>query len=184
MDEKIVIGICGKARAGKNEIAKYLTKYHAFKEDSFASPIRQSCIHLLGLSGLDELDRIKEQSHELLNNKTPREYMQKMGTEFGRNMICDDIWIKSLYGRNKNTKRLCVSDIRFENEMLSIKNNGGFIIRIVRPGVEIKLSNHQSESGISDEFIDYEIINDGTLLDLIPKIESVMKKIFTIKDNL
>lgn len=175
---EIIIGIAGPARSGKNEISKYLVKYHSFHEDSFAMPIRQSAIALLGLSGLDELDDIKQEPHDTLGGKTPREYMQLMGTEFGRNMVFADIWVRGLINRTKKYERVVISDVRFDNEAEAIKSAGGIIIHVDRPTVRIEQSSHASEAGINPKMIDFRIINDETLDDLYKNIETTMRMIF------
>lgn len=178
---EIIIGIAGPARSGKNETAKYLQKYHAFYEDSFAAPIRTACMATLGIKTLDELDVIKQDPHPLLGNKTPREFMQKMGTEFGRQMIWEPIWVESCLTRCEQFNRVVISDVRFENEVRAIQERGGYIIRVDRPSVRIEQSSHASETMLPPEYVDFEIINDEELKDLYGKIEKIMREIFKRK---
>lgn len=175
---EIIIGVAGPARSGKNETAKYLQKYHAFHEDSFAAPIRQACMSVLGVKTLEELDKIKQDPHPMLGGKTPREFMQLMGTEFGRDMIWQPIWVESCLGRSRGYQRVVISDTRFENEVEAIKDRGGFIIRVDRPSVRIKQSDHASELGFPDRYVDFEIINDKDLGELYRQIEITVRKIF------
>lgn len=175
---KIIIGISGRARAGKDEMARYLEKYHAFHHDSFAAPVRQAIIQILGLNSLKELDEIKHLPHPILKNNTPRYAMQTMGTEWGRGMISDSIWIDSCLNRIQKYDRVVISDVRFDNEAIAIKNAGGLIIRVNRPGEEIPESAHKSESGISDDLIDRVIENDTCLDNLYSNGETLMKSIF------
>jgi len=177
---EIIIGVTGPARSGKNEVAKYLQKYHAFHEDSFAAPIRQACINTLGLKGLEELDVVKQIPQPLFGGKTPREFMQLMGTEFGRNMIYEPIWVDSCLARCGGFERVVISDVRFNNEAEAIIEKNGIIIKVDRPSVRIEQSSHQSESGIRPEYITFEIINDATLDNLYSQIEVTMKKIFKL----
>lgn len=178
---EIIIGVAGPARSGKNEVSRYLEKYHAFHEDSFAAPIRSACMSVLGIKTLEELDAIKQIPQPLLGGKTPREFMQYMGTEFGRQMIHDQIWVESCLGRCENYERVVISDVRFENEVQAVKDRGGFIIRVDRPSVRIEQSSHASETGFSESYVDYNILNDETLDDLYGKIEKIMKDIFKRK---
>jgi hypothetical protein len=80
-----------------------------------------------------------------------------------------------------------ITDMRFPNEMQTIKANGGITIRVVRPCLKCggtnyhKLScyeqnekQHPSETALDDAKFDYEIINDGTLEDLIEKVEGMI----------
>jgi hypothetical protein len=80
----------------------------------------------------------------------------------------------------------CITDMRFPNEMDAIKERGGITIRVVRPhgytnphtGVykEMPLSYHPSETALDDAKFDYEIINDGEIVDLIEKVKTILIK--------
>jgi hypothetical protein len=68
-----------------------------------------------------------------------------------------------------------ITDMRFPNEMQAIKANGGITIKVVRPhDKEIPLDLHPSETALDDVEFDYEIVNDGTLEDLIEKVEGII----------
>ena len=69
-----------------------------------------------------------------------------------------------------------ISDCRFLNELEAIKNAGGFLVRIVRPGsfIDEEYNKHQSESEmreISDSLFDLIITNDGSLDELREKTQ-------------
>ncbi|UTS52164.1 hypothetical protein [Synechococcus phage BUCT-ZZ01] len=177
MKQEILVGIAGPARAGKNEVAKYLQKYHAFHEDSFAAPIRKCLMDILGLP-FEEYERVKQEPQAVFGGKTCREFMQKMGTEFGREMIYDDIWVDSCILRLDKFERAAISDVRFDNEAKAIKERGGFIIHVDRPGIRIEQSAHLSEKGIDESLIDFKILNDSGLDNLYAQIETTMRQIF------
>lgn len=179
-NNQILVGIHGAARSGKGETAKYLKKFHAFKEDSFADPIRRFFIDLLALKGMDELDEIKsaEEPLDILGGKTLRYAMQTMGTDWARNTLSDSLWIDTCLGRVKKYERAVISDVRFDNEAQAVKDAGGFIIMTRRPNVEIKGSSHPSEAGIDLSFIDYYVDNDACLEHLTRQVEIIMKDLF------
>jgi hypothetical protein len=55
------------------------------------------------------------------------------GTEVCRRAFHDDIWIASLENKLRNSKDdIVISDCRFPNEIKSIKDAGGIVIRVVR----------------------------------------------------
>jgi hypothetical protein len=74
-----------------------------------------------------------------------------------------------------------ITDMRFPNEMEVVKEKGGITIRVVRPHgytnphtgeyKEMPLSYHPSETALDDSVFDYEIINDGEIVDLIEKVK-------------
>ena len=105
---------------------------------------------------------------------------------------------KELEEESFNLQRKCaypnfiITDTRFENELEAVKDKKGLTIRVSRPCEEcnvidghkmiphkINPSEHSSESALDNEGFDYEIINDGTISDLIDKI-----RIILIENNL
>jgi hypothetical protein len=124
---------------------------------------------------------------------TPREALQKMGTEAGREVFHKDIWVISLLNRAKG-KDVVVTDVRFQNEIKYIQDNGGIVIRVKRgedpdwfPLLEkIQLDGnrtkfmqfeniHKSEwDWVGCEF-DYTIGNNGTIQDLGKDVERVLQ---------
>ena len=125
---------------------------------------------------------------------TPRLALQLMGTEAGRNVFHQDVWVISLLNRAKG-KDVVVTDVRFKNEINYIQQNGGVIVR-VRRGEEpewYKLAEdaaagfssaimgmrdkgiHQSEwDWIGSEF-NYTIDNDGTVNELGNKVKELLQ---------
>jgi hypothetical protein len=66
-------------------------------------------------------------------NLTPRWVLQYWGTEVCRKAFHDDIWIASLENKLRNsTDNIVISDCRFPNEIKSIKDAGGIVVRVVR----------------------------------------------------
>lgn len=58
-----------------------------------------------------------------------------------------------------------ITDVRFPNEAEAIKDRGGFIIRIDRPGVE-PVNAHPSETALDNWDFDYRIANASDLVAL------------------
>jgi hypothetical protein len=56
---------------------------------------------------------------------------------------------------------IAIDDCRFDNESELVKELGGIVIEIIRPGCVP--DGHASEQGISPHLIDKRIMNDGTL---------------------
>ena len=64
---------------------------------------------------------------------TPRWVLQNWGTDVLRNAFHQDIWIASLENKLRKTRDdIVISDCRFPNEILAIKNQGGIVIRVIR----------------------------------------------------
>jgi hypothetical protein len=64
------------------------------------------------------------------------------------------------------------TDVRFQNEADYVRNKGGIIVRIVRPGQSAE--NHESELNQSAVAADIEIVNGGSIEDLHNKIKKLI----------
>jgi hypothetical protein len=141
----MIIGICGWVGSGKDTAANYLVDWHDFRRDSFAGALKDAVAAVFGwdrelLEGLTTESRAwREQIDpwwaERLNmpNLTPRWVLQYWGTEVCRQGFHDDIWIAALENRLRTRAgHTVISDVRFPNEVASIRNAGGRIIWIRR----------------------------------------------------
>ena len=77
------------------------------------------------------------------------------------------------------TQKIVWSDVRFQNEVDYILNNGGIVVKINRPNIRKneKSDQHQCELCI-DKINNYttEIINDGNIEDFYRKIDILLKQ--------
>jgi hypothetical protein len=96
--------------------------------------------------------------------------MQLLGTEYGRDMLRKDLWIKRAELEHlKNVKigrGTIITDVRFENEAEWIRSQpGAVLIYIQVPNLERdEKYNHASEAGIKlVEGFDKVVINDKSL---------------------
>lgn len=184
-----LIGLTGTAGCGKDTVAEFLRDVYAFRTVSLADPIRRGVCEMFGLSHEYMTDRVlKEQPIHHLCNKSPRQLMQTLGTEWGRNYICTHIWLniaqrkidmdRKLYERNNSfPEGIVVSDIRFDGEAKWLKDQGGEIWFINRPDNPYALTDndHESEAGVSLEYIDKTIINDSDVDELFERIALLME---------
>jgi hypothetical protein len=110
-----------------------------------------------------------------------RQLFQHGGTEMGREIFGNNFWIDQLLPLDEATMLrnfsdenhalahiATISDVRFENEARRIKELGGSVLYVVRPGYEP--DGHVSEARLSDVFIDVVIGNDGNLNELREKV--------------
>jgi hypothetical protein len=141
----MIIGVCGFIGSGKDTIADYLTNYHGFRRESFANTLKDAVSMVFGWDRTMLEGRTKQAREwreqvdpwwaERLNmpNLTPRWVLQYWGTEVCRKSFHDDIWIAALENKLRNSKDdIVISDCRFPNEIKSIKDAGGIVIRVVR----------------------------------------------------
>ena len=144
----MIIGLVGLIGSGKNSAAEYLTAAYDFKQESFASSLKDTLSCIFGwnrnkLEGLIEEDRIWRDQVDLwwsqklnIPNLTPRKMLQQVGTDLFRNHFHNDIWIASLENKlQKYTGNVVITDCRFPNEIKAVRNLGGAVVRVKR-GIE------------------------------------------------
>ena len=141
----MIIGIVGFQGAGKDTIADYLQNIHQFRRESFAHALKDAVAQVFGwdrelLEGRTKESRAWREQVDAwwadrlgMSNLTPRYVLQVWGTEVARRSFHDDIWIAALENKlRKTTDDVVISDCRFPNEIKSIRNAGGIVIRVVR----------------------------------------------------
>ena len=159
-----LIGITGRAGAGKNAVASMIP-------GAFVVGLADPLYAMLSV-GLDIPEAVlrqrkfKESTIPWLG-KSVRQLLQTLGTEWGRDSVCDDIWIQLLDRRIKRLgesgiKAIAVADVRFENEAAWIRERGGEVWHVLRPDID-GCSPHSSEAGIRLDDRDYVIDNAGTM---------------------
>ena len=163
----MIIGVCGFIGSGKDTIADYLVNVHGFRRESFANTLKDAVAAVFGWDRVMLEGRTKEArewreqvdpwwSERLkMPNLTPRWILQYRGTEVCRRAFHDDIWIASLENKLRNSKDdVVISDCRFPNEIKSIKNAGGIVIRVVR-GAEPDWYNDAADMNAGDKCMNY-----------------------------
>lgn len=167
----MIIGLCGYARAGKDEAAKALVEI-GFERVAFADKLRDFLYVLNPLvSGTTEmpvwLDYVIDRYGWDGYKETPwgqniRELLQRLGTECGRELIGDNVWVDAALNKCSPFDNYVVTDCRFPNEAQAIKDRGGVIVRIKRPGVG-PANSHASETSLDDWPFDAYVNNDSTI---------------------
>lgn len=157
-----IIGIAGRAGAGKNTAADMIPGAFVL---GFADPLYAGLAAMLSVpEGMLRSRRNKEAALVWLG-KSPRELMQTLGTEWGRGMVREDLWLQIAEQRMAAASGTVVfSDVRFDNEAEWIRNQGGEVWLVERE--QDTHHTHSSEAGISTHLIDRTIDNRGTLEDL------------------
>jgi hypothetical protein len=107
---------------------------------------------------------------------TPRLLMQLIGTEWAREQIAEDFWIRLFRHRiNETSGPFVVDDCRFPNEVGTITEAGGSVIRIDRPGAGIGES-HASEAFIKHLHFTGILVNDGSIHDLQRTLDAILQE--------
>lgn len=117
----------------------------------------------------------KELSTPLLCGQSTRWAVQTLGTEWGRKLIADNLWVQAALAKAMLYPRVVISDCRFPNEAQAVKAQGGTIIRVERDGLTV--DSHPSEQLIADIPADYTILNNTTIEDFQQRILELTSKI-------
>lgn len=168
-----LVGLIGAKQSGKSTLATALVNQHGFTRLSMAQPLRNMLL-AMGLAQEDLTDPVrKEAPHPLLGGKSPRHALQTLGTEWGRNLIDPDVWIKAMeleIQRRSNdnaTAAFVIDDIRFPNEAHLIQRLNGQLWRIRRPAAEDSGDLHASEEYWQTLPYDHELHNIADVPTLI-----------------
>lgn len=173
---KTLIGIYSPVPgSGKTTVARFLEDKCGFMRFPFADSVKFAGINLLVSLGMKE-----HEAHNLLffdkekqipvlrEGVTGRYLLQRLGTDFGRNLIDPDIWVKGWKHEIASTIPTCdnivADDVRFPNEVQAIRDLGGKIWLVKRPDVKLQeCEMHESEGNLDAIVFDAIIINDGTI---------------------
>jgi hypothetical protein len=176
-----IIGLSGYARSGKDTIADYLVENHGFIKISFAGPMRESLYKLNPeIRDMTGMVYSFQQAVDLFGWEAMKTYfpayrglMQRMGTEVGREMFGENFWVDQAIKRIPEGSIVVFSDVRYQNEADAIKQNGGEVWRIERPGVSAP-NDHTSEHDLENYEFDHKIMNYGPIEDLYKTVTTIL----------
>lgn len=201
-DNTLLIGITGKAGSGKDTLCDMMLKFLKKYEDegtfaaraSLADQLKRTAAMMYGVHPkLFNNRNTKETPLEVLNGQSPRQVLQQFGTEYVRENLGADHWIKmvekdmpSLLGFNEmmpdRTNIIIVPDVRFANEREWIRENNGALIKIERSEEDLDVGEiditHASESEAYTEFeYDFFVDNSYSLMMLRLDAKSILNDI-------
>jgi hypothetical protein len=185
----LIVGLIGWAGSGKDAIADILVKNYRWHRIAFADPLRDFLyaqdvpVRMDGQARYATVSEIIDKYGWDGYKQSPysgnmRRLIQVTGTEAGRQQIHQNVWVDAAIKRAEacGNDRVVFSDCRFYNEVNAVRDIGGKIVRVYRPGVG-PANNHASENEINKVVPDVIINNNGTLRELRVK---VAEQIFSV----
>jgi len=187
-----VIALTGPKGSGKDTVGALIKQYFntapVFKTHTiaFADPIKTVVRDLFVFETMQEYDDFKRTTVEFCLPKQVTRDMQQYRVE-GRHLVRGIGMLMRKYDEKQFTNYVIgeiryqpndvwvVTDLRFDNEYLAMKNLGAKIINIKRPNYEY--DGHITERGFNDNLVDYQVLNDGDLAYLKTRVNSVMDNI-------
>lgn len=192
----MLIGICGKAGAGKDTVADIILSLVPESEKySFAAPLKEMALAIDPIIGWessghyddtvaavylsDEVNAVGWD--EAKQNPEVRRFLQRLGTEGVRGTFGDDAWVNLMWDwyYDKPEEILAViPDTRFPNEAEAIQSNGsGVVVQVIRPDAYDLGDNGTHPSEALAFTPDYTIFNDSDLAALQLRTEELLERL-------
>lgn len=165
----MIIGITGKAHAGKDTAAAYFIE-RGYSRYSMAKPLKD----MLAVIGVYCDTQEQKASIHPVFGVTNRHMAQTLGTEWMRTCVKRNGWV--LLARNAILDlgpNVVIPDIRFDNEAEMVRKLGGYVVEIQRADNPMATMDHASESGVSVGLIDFSVGNNETIAALRAKLETI-----------
>jgi hypothetical protein len=187
-----LIGFGGKLRSGKDTAADYLVEEYGWVKLNMSAPLHDAMLALNPLIPMEfrystghwrYRDLVEKVGYtEAKENPEVRRLLQALGTEVGRKMFGENVWV-DIAAQNIDALRdqghnVVITGIRFPNEVDLIHQDRGHgapgeLVWVERPTLEQpegQLGTHASEA-LGPEFFDTTLLNDSSLGDLYTKVE-------------
>ena len=204
-----LIGLGGAKRAGKSAVADVLRKRFGFTILDMSAPLHEALLTLdpwVRATPGGALPRLPDGSvlvdlcnypmrysrlaalvdyDEMKSIPEVRRLLQVFGTEVGRGLFGEDVWVRKMEERIEAIRapfryphgdgavdeaRIAVTGIRFENELEMIQDLGGTSIYVRRAELLTNTDTHASERSLISTDFDHVLVNGGTLPELEARV--------------
>lgn len=193
-----LIGIGGLLYAGKDAVADYLVDEHDWIKRGMSDTLNDALLKLNPMIPLNAHES-RLRGHydgefvpysrlyaevgyvEAKKNTEVRRLLQALGTEVGRDMIDQNVWVdmtrRQVQLLRNAGNNVIITGMRFPNELDMIRQEGGELWWVTRPdgGGDATTGAHASENSVRPEDFDVIIPNMGTLEDLYREVEEALR---------
>lgn len=176
-----IIGVTGLAQHGKDSTGQHLVTQYGYKRYAFADALKSMALALdpfvddgLGFYRLNHI--VEEEGWEGAKQYPEvRRFLQVLGTEGVRDHIGEDAWVDALDRQwtADGMPLAVVTDVRFPNEAAYIKEVGGVLLRVFRPGFDNGVAQHASEAHVLNLPANFNIEAED-LGSLVRAVDAVM----------
>ena len=171
----MIIGLAGKAGAGKSYIAQHLLVPDGFLPLSLGGPMKSI---LMGQGVIP----FEEAVGKVSKSARSRHILQLYGTELGREVHGANIWTTTLswwveWFKDRGYRNVVIDDVRFRDEVQWIYEQGGCVLRVVGRGHDLgaAASVHASENDI--DLLDLPEIDNSRDHDLTDTYQEILEAI-------
>ena len=185
----MILGLAGRAGAGKDTCADVLCQAHQFYRMAFADALRKEIIDAFGIdasvfdvslkerkaaalaigrcSDADFMSLMVKRGETITAPRSPREIMRWWGTEYRRaqNLV---YWLDKASQEvneavRRGYRRVVITDVRFRNEADFVRYYNGQVWMIDRADANAAPADHQSEIELALIHPDSVIQNNGSM---------------------
>lgn len=186
------VAFIGPIGVGKTTAASYLEGEHGYARLSFARPVKEVAANMMNVFVRFAHDRQvlgmrsepvrwdADLIDSMKSNPGVRRLLQVVGTEIGRDMYGENLWL-DLFLRDywKTPGPIVVDDARFPNEVKLLKAQGFIIVKMnYAPSREPSVirdnqSRHASEASLGSVY-PHEVIAEDDLPSVRERIEAIL----------
>lgn len=175
-----IVALYGAQYSGKSTAADAVAALKGWRKMSFADPLYDMMSALLGE---DARKLNKTEPRAELRGKCLRTALQLLGTEWGRGMIGEEIWLDAMNRRLVKASRegatgVVIDDLRFRNEFLMLDGWAvSTMIKVERPESGVTKDQHASEQDWLDFPPDYVVTNGGSLRSFQGEVRDIVRSL-------
>lgn len=193
----MLVGIGGYAESGKDALADLMVEHDPRWKKTYMSYSLEMALLALdpyvpvldwhGIGQRGEWERysvLHARVGYTQSKKNPevRRLLQKLGTEVGRNMFGQNVWVEKMLEIVETHPDYLVTATRFRNELQAIEERGGVTVWVSRPGVE-PVNSHISDNELGPDDFMCVIENNGSLAALAKVAAEFSDHITTYKER-
>lgn len=170
----ILIGFGHQKDVGKDTAARLI----GFKRLAFADKLKELALAINPMMVGQPFDLMIANNGWDGAKKNPecRQFLQRLGvgvrTIVGQSAWLDPVMAQAEVGLDSGFD-VAITDVRFQNEFDAIRDRGGYLIKIERPGAQKGgvTAGHVSETDLAGADWDAVVVNDGTELGFKTSLE-------------
>lgn len=194
----MILGLGGYAESGKDAFADAMIQHDPRWSKTYMSYSLEQALLVLdpyvpifieddykrfpnvyGAEGWEQYSHLHERVGYGPSKMNPevRRLLQMLGTQVGRNMFGDNVWVDKMLEIASQNEFTIVTGIRYRNEIDAIIANQGITAWVSRPGVG-PINSHTSDNSLGPEDFEIEIVNNSTLEKLAEMAEEFSDAVF------
>lgn len=184
------IALVGKARSGKDTVARRLGQRFAYTRVAFADPLKVMALDVNPYIGPDAVGwRLRDMVEDIGWDRAKEEYpeVRRILQYIGQTVrgLDPKFWLNQGLDKLDVADRwnlpVVVTDVRYLNEAEALKNRGFMLVRITRPATgaamtmgQIRAAMHDSETELDGFECERTIANDGTVDELNAIVDTLV----------